>query len=65
MKPFYSENGNYKDGRKKIMIVYNDKKTKLTLPKPEALLRTFEVLKKDPKLLRLGEGTKKCALCEP
>ena len=50
MKPFYSVKGRYKDGRKKVMIVYNNKKKNFTLPKPEVLLETFKVIKNSTKL---------------
>ncbi len=50
MKPFYSQNGKYKDGRKKITIIYDDKKSKITLPKPEVLLGTLKVTQKSTKL---------------
>ena len=42
MKPFYSIKGKYKDGRKRVVIVYEDKKKNIALPKPERLLETLK-----------------------
>ena len=40
MKPFYVFKGKYKDGRKRVVVMYDDgKKRNKALPKPEVMLK--------------------------
>jgi hypothetical protein len=43
MKPYYTKKGKYSDGRNKIAIEDNSKVIKF-LPKPEFMLKLFEIL---------------------
>ena len=52
MKPFYVFKGKYKDGRKRVVIIYADKEKNIALPKPEVLLETL----KNPKNIKEDRG---------
>ena len=45
MKPFYSNKGKYKDGRKKVVIVFENGKKNVVLPKPEKLMDMLNMSK--------------------
>ena len=57
MKPFYSNKGKYKDGRKKVVIVFDDGRKNLVLPKPEKMLERFGVPVINEKLKEKGNKT--------
>lgn len=52
MKPFYTNKGKYKDGRKKVVIIHEDGKKTTALPKPEVLLDMLHHSTKTTKLQR-------------
>ena len=52
MKPFYTNKGKYKDGRKKVVIMHEDGKKTTALPKPEVLLDMLHHSTKITKLQR-------------
>ena len=52
MKPFYTNNGKFKDGRKKVVIMYEDGKKTFALPKPEVFLDRLKVFTKTHKSQR-------------
>ena len=41
-KPFYRIKGKYKDGRQRVVIVYDEKKKSKALPKPEVMLKVLK-----------------------
>ncbi len=52
MKPFYSNKGKYKDGRKKVVIVFDDGRKNFALPKPEKLMDMLHISRNPPKSQR-------------
>ncbi len=52
MKPFYTNKGKYADGRKKVVIMYENGKKSFALPKPEELLDRLKVSTKTIKSQR-------------
>ena len=55
MKPFYSNKGKYKDGRRRVVIMFDGGKKNLALPKPEILMVLLNNTKKTTKLQREKE----------
>lgn len=52
MKSFYTNKGKYKDGRKRVVITYDNGKKNIALPKPEVLMELLNNSKKTTKLQR-------------